>query len=121
MKEKLSIAIREGSKRHPQTRGILIEQDGPGIISGTCALGAAAVTLLGETVIWADSQRQILEALREAFPVLGKYVEIPGELRNAHDRLYSKPECSVETLINRANDRHGWSRERIAEWVATIE
>lgn len=46
---KLHEAIRKGSKRHPQAFGGYFDYHHSGLITGTCALGAALLAALEET------------------------------------------------------------------------
>ena len=95
---KLSDAIRLGAMLKPQGRGCL-EMNGH-----SCALGAAldAIGHLGH-----QYGGQIL---REHWPYLE--TEVCGPLR-LMGRLYR--------VIVDLNDDHGWTREQIADWVATVE
>jgi hypothetical protein len=97
---KLSEAIRLGSMLKPQSIGIT---DGV----GTCAIGAAAEA----------------SGLLAIFP--GPYLEM-GKLYPILKRQVQDPEISallapVMECIWRLNDGWRWSREQIADWVATIE
>ena len=102
---KLSEAIRLGSMLHPQGFGKW--WDG----KGTCAIGAAARAIgirveLGEHFrtrrhidVWPWAWDEIIKSC----PVCSR-----GPVHTAH-------------IIVHLNDQHRWTRERIAEWVATIE
>jgi hypothetical protein len=102
----LAQAMREGAKLRPQAFYKLFF-DG-----GSCALGAAL-----EAVFGMDSVRcplfwnEIDETLRSCLPQL--------------PRLSACPECGTEfgTLrtVTHLNDEHRWTRERIADWVETVE
>lgn len=98
----LSEAIRLGSMLKPQTFGSYDSGD------GTCALEAAgnAAGVSGRTRGGLD--------LVERFPVL-----MDGQLRKC-------PECGFAAVnfgqvIVHLNDSHRWTRERIADWVETVE
>lgn len=98
---KLSTAIRLGSMLRPQGFGSYLDHD-----DRTCAFGAAfdAIGILMEMATlrvdqnWPWCQRMEMEC----------------------------PACRqkqgiVEGLVVHLNDYHQWTRERIADWVATIE
>jgi hypothetical protein len=89
-------AIREGSKRRPQTRGSLFGSE------GSCALGAA------------------LEGAGLNDHDMGKLVSLYPELILAKD--IACPQCEVplgglDMVIIHLNDDEGWSREKIADWI----
>ena len=102
---KLSDAIRLGSSLRRQTRNRYFDE------GGSCALGAAAEASgvpyneeLGLTEL------RIKEHLREAFPILATF-----ELRPC-------PVCGYRYhLISHLNDKHEWTREQIANYVALEE
>lgn len=99
---KLSEAIRLGAMLRPQAFGT--EFDG----KGTCAFGAA------------------LEACGVPAQQLTSR-SLPAEWRWVNSASGTCPECAgvvpvVSSVISmHLNDTHGWTRERIADWVATIE
>lgn len=99
-------AIRLGSMLHPQCYGQFIatitNPDGTITVTGTCALGAAAVAL-GEGTWPTDSY--------ETFKCW-------------HSELFARAKCPIcrmtntrKHLVMHLNDRHRWTRERIADWV----
>lgn len=96
---RLSEAIRLGSMMKPQCfRGF--HRDG-----GSCAIGAAADAIGISTDRW---------ALRAAFPLLAEVnVVCPACGRNQMTLHVG--------MIPHLNDFHNWTRERIADWVETIE
>ena len=102
---KLSEAIRLGAMTGPQTIGALRRGD------STCALGAAyrAAGLLSK-----GRYRVRIEVAVETFPAL-------------RTRVGACPHCALCALddighaVVHLNDVHGWTRERIADWVATVE
>jgi hypothetical protein len=107
---KLSEAIREGSRRWPETRRVYIDDNGC-----CCALGAAAqmVGLCASDVI--DPIRTDLgQGFARAFPIA---------LRLAIHPLWipSKVQIPLWQVINCLHAAGGWSRQAIAEWVETIE
>jgi hypothetical protein len=96
MAMRLSEAIRLGAKMGPQAFGQLRHQ------RATCALGAAAQAI---------GMRSVL--ILKEWPWLA----------TTRDKC---PECMlinvpVLTIIPHLNDHHLWSRERIADWVETLE
>ncbi len=97
-KLKLSEAIRLGAMLAPQGWHALLDREGR-----TCALGAAL----------AASGAITIDALRELYPILEElYVGCPVD-------GYSRQPLSI--MIVRLNDIFGWTREAIADWVATVE
>ena len=93
---KLSEAIRLGAMLHPQCFGGYYTTDGEGRVHATCALEAAARA-----------------GYRDDRTVL---------LRPAHC-----PACglgwteALRAVVAHLNDHHMWTREAIADWVATYE
>lgn len=116
---RLSEAIRLGSMLKPQTHGYLADVVGVTaygdvlglrtVITATCAMGAAgdALGLLGINGEWKSDT---------CGPPEWKWMKQDGVLC---------PQCgecnTAEETIMRLNDDHGWTREQIADWVATIE
>lgn len=106
---KLSDAIRLGSMLRPQTKGALIDA------SGSCALGAAGeatglFTLRDATDRICDDEHY--RAIEDTYPVT--------MMTNAWhpEELFM---CQVRHLIPHLNDKYSWTREAIADLVATIE
>ncbi len=97
---KLSEAIRLGAMLKPQYH------DGSGDGKATCALAAAADALGIKYGIIAP-----YDALEKLYPQLLKYERHP----------ISKEMEPLEQCIWGLNDSFRWTRERIADWVATIE
>jgi hypothetical protein len=95
---RLSEAIRLGALLKPQ--GFNDYWDGDG---NSCAIGAAA-------------------------DALGVPMERLAALENQHKRVLEQP-CPAcdrqiqygESTVTHLNDDHRWTRERIADWVETIE
>lgn len=101
---KLSEAIRLGAMLHPQCFGSMNRwRDGGDLPSAvgddeviaTCALGAAEAAGYPDTFSVSSSDMVC-------------------------------PECpqwtnGLEQVVAHLNDRHRWTRERIADWVATVE
>lgn len=104
---KLSDAIRLGALLHPQCFGMLWEQNLNLQLRATCALGAAYHA--------AGIVRHGCVDVRDAeatFPIMAREVECPGGC--------GRVENCGDTVAH-LNDDHRWSREQIADWVATIE
>lgn len=98
----LADKIRVGSTLKPQGRGEFLSPDGC-----TCAMGAA-LDAIGRLTRDGERGRDILI---EQFPIVATYV--------------SHPSLSVPTTLLMAcfllNDRHGWTREQIADFVESVE
>lgn len=93
---KLSEAIRLGAMLSPQNFFF-------GDVVSSCALEAACDAL--------GIAREQWERLDEQFPEMQSSVQCPGCVR-------------IDEAIDIAyhlNDSHEWTREQIADWVATIE
>ena len=99
---KLSEAIRLGAMLRPQYQGAYF---GGG---GSCALGAA-LEAIGRL-----AYNEVLQGCSGdlEFPIIAVSAGCPICTFDVH-RLG----CTVTHL----NDEHGWTREAIADWVATIE
>lgn len=101
---KLSEAIRLGAMATVQGFGAdsIFSDDAP------CALGAARLA----AGIQQPSESIVFPELMRHWPVLAKRTSCP-ECRK-HD------EVAIGTVWH-LNDEHKWSRERIADWVESIE
>jgi hypothetical protein len=110
--EKLSDAIRAGSKKHRQTFDWCdVETDKDGKIVRTSAIGAAIYACFGDIFLqgMADDNLKPIEALQEKFPFLKlKY----GSGRET---------MTVASRIEIYNHAGHWSREKIADWVEQFE
>lgn len=97
----LSDAIRLGSMDHPQAFGVYEREDG-----ASCALGSAA--------------RAAGFRLGACDGVSRLFLRWPYAAKDAQC-----PECQglgqVANAIVCLNDLHGWTRERIADWVVQFE
>lgn len=93
---KLSEAIRLGATLRPQVRGVTRNA------RGSCALGAA-LEAIGVDGTYTD--------VLDHFPISRRYVACPVDY----------VEHVLVGVIRMLNDDHGWSRERIADWVETFE
>ena len=100
---RLSEAIRWGSRRTAQTRRRLHDPR----THATCALGAAAAALGAYEDDLPIDRANVMRRMRELFPILCATLGPGGE--------------TVEKAIAALNDRHGWTRERIASRVAEWE
>lgn len=97
---KLSEAILKGCNLSTQIKFLYNNDNG-----GTCALGAA---ILGANLNHKAGFYDFVEMLNKAFPILIETTKHPVE----------KTPYSVHYAIVNLNDMHGWSRERIATWLA---
>lgn len=120
---KLSEAIRLGSMISPQAFGVI------GSSEGTCALGGAfeaaglkRIAPLGREFPTLPTRGLATEAegtfcvSYEWFRTLSVYASCPGGC--ACKLASTRQLCSQ---IPHLNDVHRWSRERIADWVHSIE
>lgn len=89
--KKLSDAIRLGATFRPQCRECYFHHDGNQVTS-SCAIGAAIEALTGETEV---SSGLIEEVIEERFGV----------------------DTDIEHEIVTMNDKHGMTREAIADWL----
>ena len=106
---KLSEAIRLGSMETMQAIGAFYSKEA----DAACALGAA---LLAVGHLNRDGED------------LNHYDEVYACWPEARRRGYGCPSClhvtplnPVAEIIIHLNDDHEWTRERIADWVATVE
>jgi len=104
MTQKLSEAIRAGSRRRPMVTGRLFGPTEHGEV-GSCALGAAAEGC-GLDVRGLD-HHDVIEALSGLYPVL-------SEQRDWYPLSPDGP-GTLEEAITTAQDVHGMSREQIAD------
>lgn len=93
---RLSEAIRLGSMLHPQTFERMRQRDRHGDVVATCAFGAA--TAAGYS--YADETTLTTELA--PCPACGSEFGIVGHVMHL-------------------NDTHKWTRERIADWIETLE
>jgi hypothetical protein len=111
---KLSEAIRLGSMLKPQGDGVLFDEGG-----GSCALGAACDALGVERH---DQSRFMVHALEVEWPMLLKAAKCPAcSFIKGIIRRWREEEFDLEDVIIHLNDDHGWTRQRIADWIATME
>lgn len=120
---RLSDAIRLGSTLRPQAFGglvTMVKTDGQAPVIGSCAMGAAAEALGIITIDvngHADVDTPAYERWWASF-------RAPLHLYSCPD-----PKCTytnrhsmcLNTAVVHLNDAHCWTREAIADWVATVE
>jgi hypothetical protein len=103
---RLSDAMREGAKIRPKGLGDLF------VDGKSCALGAAAegngMSLHG---IWGDLWLNIMET----WPELDQPDQECPYVKCAAMRSYSV--TTLADVVIHLNDEHGWTRERIADWL----
>jgi hypothetical protein len=127
---KLSEAIRLGAMMRPQAFGALQRTRRKYWVFGepvrqSCALGAAieAIGGCGARVEFANTDQETLRGNVKAGEQI-TILEAPPEWTELSAKTLC-PVCaepdSVRRLITHLNDTHRWSREAIADWVATIE
>jgi hypothetical protein len=105
---RLSEAIFRGSLITEPLMGALLIKDGRRGVKKACAIGAA--------VLIVDPVGLSQTNLQQCFPYLMDYVSFPSDNRYANRCIQT-----LGTIIVRLNDYYNWSRERIAEWVASEE
>lgn len=111
---KLSEAIRLGAMLRPQCYGTLFEG------GKSCAMGAVieAAGLSGyqEDLILTD----LFPAIKTQFPALFEKVQFPNGAMPEwwFDHQVVDVWTAIVVLNNKPNN---WTRERIADWVATVE
>jgi hypothetical protein len=98
---RLSEAIRLGAMLHPQTFGAMCVAKLSGEIVSTCALGAARSAGLTK------SELDRLMGVQSWYPC-------PASVGHCNSRR-------LTTIVVHLNDDHRWTREQIADWVATVE
>lgn len=101
-------AMLEGSKRTYQAFGTWHDGDG-----GTCAMGAV-MTGLGY-VINAHDWYEAFKRMQSEFPELMNDASCPecGPIAS----MWGKVPTLMDVIMH-LNDRHKWSRQRIAEWLS---
>lgn len=111
----LSEAIRLGAMLRPQGFGDLFQFSYPDLTVKTCALGAAYEAA---GIMSIDSDRDATgwpKLTRGAFPILDLLLErgCPACRKLGTDKL--------AFVVTHLNDEHRWTREAIADWIATLE
>lgn len=107
---RLSDAIRKGCEQHPQSFGRLFEFRGYDVVA-SCAMGAALMGVYG-----AEGYALNTSNLEKEFPLLKRIAHSP-----VSGTVYHRLPFSLADQIITLNDHHKWTRERIADWVETIE
>jgi hypothetical protein len=106
---RLSTAIREGSKVRPQNcGGGYFSKNGE---VRSCALGAAYEALGNSPTL----SSRVNDALYATFSAEFEHVVACPQLHCDSGLML------LRTMIVHLNDIHFWSRERIADWVQSIE
>lgn len=115
----LANAIRKGATLRPQVTGLYFKEIAPGVL-GSCALGAAYEGLTGRTyqgltMFKFEASCGKIEGFAIC-PVEGCPTRVEEGLTgsNRHD-------VGTDFLVNiiaHLNDRHGWTREAVADWLA---
>lgn len=116
----LSDAIRLGATIHPQIFSSLFGYEMMGHNIETCGLRITGTCALGATVV---AMNKAPETMREM--VLNDYYDEIQERWPQMVTMYTKcPACSQRqsciSLITHLNDKHKWSREKIADWLEGI-
>jgi hypothetical protein len=109
---RLSEAIRLGAMMSPQARGHFFQRavsDKESVIA-TCALGAAALAVGGSIFHFAGPAHS-------RWPILGVLVpenELPAG-------IVARRSLRLADVIMMLNDKEGWTRTEIADWVDQFE
>ena len=117
---KLSEAIRLGAMLKPQAFGALSSTDQ----TGTCAMGAAIQAIGSPMRALRDGEASTNGRRSTGTPLVA---DVPQDWQNTYDAKDPVcPECAgikvnVLAAITHLNDTHRWTRERIADWVETLE
>ena len=106
---RLSDAMRIGAAIRPQCQGGMFRTSSKGI-KYSCAVGAIMEGLTGRSDITVD------DFLYATFPIFSKKVSCP-----VNHQTMMVPTASLGAIIIHLNDNHGWTRERIADWIDTID
>lgn len=107
----LSEAIRLGAVLGKQMIGKFNDGD-----DNTCAVGAA-----GLAIGLKYNPMQYVTEIREAFPLLKQSVQNPVKCDDVSCGRPHRILNSVGATIIHLNDSHNWSREKIADWVQSVE
>lgn len=103
---KLSEAIRLGAMLKPQIIGNYFND------VGTCALGGAYDAIGKLMACGSDMHSPV-------WPLIEAEAKCPA-CKPPRYSLVNYPRC-VGQVITHLNDDHRWTREQIADWVATVE
>lgn len=110
---RLSEAIRLGAMAVPEVHGPAYRRGSDGRVCGVCAIGAAmfAAGLIPESRrTWLPVSHMDPE-VSAAFPLL---------LADVTNPVTESPSY-VRAIVIGLFERHNWTRERIADWVESIE
>lgn len=133
---KLHEAIRLGSMLRPQNHGDLYAERTRGILGLTtermasCALGAAYEAAGVEPFIRTVAKGELLSGFRGQMAIADGHetvISYPDPWYAFVQTIQPCPACTkydaleLHRLIPHLNDRHKWARERIADWVQSIE
>jgi hypothetical protein len=102
MKQKLSQLIRDGAKLRPQTTELYFRHLPNGDCEGSCVIGAAIEALTGKTRHYDIRQ----------LPSLDKSASCPD--------VACRRTSDIHDICAHLNDDHKWSRERIADNIASL-
>ncbi len=109
----LAAAMRAGIRCSQSLRGQYLEKSGKGWLA--CPLGAAY--LGSKAPLPVDD---IAEALYDLFPILGEQLQTAQHPCLALKSQRGEVETCLEMAIVHLCDTCGWSRTRIARWVASL-
>ncbi len=127
---KLSEAIRLGAMLGPQSFGTLSAMRGWfKKRETTCALGAAFKAAGCKTVVVNDPEPRYGFRGDKTHTGVSNQVQIPDEWLSLMWQRVPCPACTDFQIIGplqrivaiHLNDKHHWTREQIADWVATLE
>lgn len=110
---KLSEAIKEGAKLHPQTKCAFFDGH------GTCALGAAYEAVKGKEGLKQLEDMTNDQAALEVFDLFGMD-DIPVITPIDYYGNGLPVTRDLSRIIMRLNDREEWTREQIADWLDTL-
>jgi hypothetical protein len=105
---KLSDAMRLGAMTGPQ----LFREMRDDVSGGSCALGAAAFAAGVDCCLWIPTQK---------LPTEWRWIDAASGGQRGTCPACDEPLLDVQSVILALNDQHRWTREQIADWVATIE
>lgn len=106
---KLSEAMREGAKQHPQTHGHFFETDDENKVIATCALGAAFIGIGGDPAAL-QSPDEVVTTLSERCNV-----DFHSEINDDYARKGHR--TLLWATIGRNDRGNGMPREAIADWL----
>lgn len=107
---KLSEAILVGCKFREQGEECFISDAGK-----SCALGAAYEAIFGSDALLVKNGSEIMDELSHEF---GSFLKMQCKHPGFTDRSVF---MNIVGAIVDLNDTYGWTREKIAEWIASLE